>query len=150
MRRLRPDSSVRRRKSRHVARGAVAATLASVLAISGASAAFAVQSTVPAAPNPALAAECAVDFAISLDLSNSVTDELAYGFLALELTAGEAAPDETEDIAVARVPFAEALDLAVGGQIQDSLTVAMLLRAHHMAYRGDLPRDLTRLVLGKP
>ena len=74
MRRLRPDSSVRRRKSRHVARGAVAATLASVLAISGASAAFAVQSTVPAAPNPALAAECAVDFAISLDLSNSVTD----------------------------------------------------------------------------
>ncbi len=52
----------------------MAATLASVLAISGASAAFAVQSTVPAAPNPALAAHCAVDFAISLDLSNSVTD----------------------------------------------------------------------------
>ncbi|ASD23628.1 hypothetical protein B7495_17105 [Cryobacterium sp. LW097] len=52
----------------------MAATLASVLAISGASAAFAVQSAVPAAPNPAMAAQCEVDFAISLDLSNSVTD----------------------------------------------------------------------------
>lgn len=74
MRRLRPDSSARHRNTRHVARGAVAATLASVLAISGASAAFAVQSAVPAAPNPAMAAQCEVDFAISLDLSNSVTD----------------------------------------------------------------------------
>jgi hypothetical protein len=51
----------------------MAATLASVLAVSGTSAAFAVQSTVPAAPNPPLADECTVDFAISLDLSNSVT-----------------------------------------------------------------------------
>lgn len=87
---------------------------------------------------------------LTLQLSNSVTDELAYGYLALDLSAGDAAPDETEDIAIARVPYREALALAVGGQIQDSLTVAMLLRAHHMAYCGDLPRDLSRLVLEKP
>ena len=88
--------------------------------------------------------------ALTLQLSNSVTDELAYGFVALDLSPGEAAPDETEDIAIVRVPFREALDLAVGGQIQDSLTVAMLLRAHHMACSGELPRDLSRLVLGDP
>jgi hypothetical protein len=70
--------------------------------------------------------------------------------VALDLRPGDAAPDETEDIAIVRVPFNEALDLAVGGQIQDSLTVAMLLRAHHMACSGELPRDLSRLVLGKP
>ena len=87
---------------------------------------------------------------LNLQLSNSVTNELAYGFVALDLKPGEAAPDETEDIAVVRVPFAEALDLAVGGQIQDSLTVAMLLRAHHMACSGELPRELSRLMLGKP
>jgi 8-oxo-dGTP pyrophosphatase MutT (NUDIX family) len=87
---------------------------------------------------------------LTLQLSNSVTDELAYGFVALDLSAGEAAPDETEDIAIVRVAFTEALALAVGGQIQDSLTVAMLLRAHHMACSGELPRDLSRLVLGKP
>ncbi len=88
--------------------------------------------------------------ALTLQLSNSVTDELAYGFVALDLKAGAAEPDETEDLAIVRVPFAEALDLAVGGQIQDSLTVAMLLRAHHMACSGELPRDLSRLMLGKP
>ncbi len=87
---------------------------------------------------------------LTLQLSNSVTDELAYGFLAMNLSAGDAAPDETEDIAMVRAPFAEALDLAVTGKIQDSLTVAMLLRAHHMAVTGDLPRDLARLVLGEP
>ena len=87
---------------------------------------------------------------LKMQLSNSLTDEVAYGFLALNLSEGEVSPDETEDIAVARVPFAEALDLAVNGEIQDSLTVAMLLRAHHMAYLGDLPRDLARLVLGEP
>ena len=88
--------------------------------------------------------------ALTLQLSNSVTDELAYGFVALDLSPGESAPDETEDIAIVRVPFREALDLAVGGQIQDSLTVAMLLRAHHMACSGELPRGLSRLVLGDP
>jgi 8-oxo-dGTP pyrophosphatase MutT (NUDIX family) len=87
---------------------------------------------------------------LTLQLSNSVTDELAYGFVALDLSLGEAAPDETEDIAIARVPFGEALDLALRGEIQDSLTVAMLLRAHHMACSGELPRDLNRLVLEKP
>jgi 8-oxo-dGTP pyrophosphatase MutT (NUDIX family) len=87
---------------------------------------------------------------LTLQLSNSVTNEIAYGFLALDLSEGPVAPDETEDIAVVRVPFSEALDLAVSGEIQDSLTVAMLLRAHHMAYRGELPRDLARLVLGEP
>lgn len=87
---------------------------------------------------------------LKMQLSNSVTNEIAYGFLALDLAEGEASPDETEDIAIVRVPFGEALELAVAGEIQDSLTVAMLLRAHHMAYRGDLPRDLARLVLGEP
>ncbi len=87
---------------------------------------------------------------LTLQLSNSVTDELAYGFVALDLKAGEAELDETEDLAVVRVPFVEALGLAVEGKIQDSLTVAMLLRAHHMACSGELPRDLSRLVLGKP
>jgi 8-oxo-dGTP pyrophosphatase MutT (NUDIX family) len=87
---------------------------------------------------------------LTLQLSNSVTDELAYGFVAMDLSSGDAEPDETEDIAIVRVPFGEALALAVGGQIQDSLTVAMLLRAHHMACSGELPRDLSCLVLGKP
>jgi len=85
-----------------------------------------------------------------LQLSNAVTDERGVGFLALGLTQGDAAPDPTEDLAVARAPFAEALAAAVAGHIADALTVAMLLRAHHMAVAGELPAALARLMLERP
>ena len=85
---------------------------------------------------------------LTLELSNSITDEICHGFLAMGLTSTTAAPDETEDLAIARVPFAEALDAAVAGHMPDSLTVALLLRVHHMAVRGELPADLVRRVLG--
>jgi len=83
-------------------------------------------------------------------LSNSVTDERAFGYLALGLSpapVGHAA-DETEAIAVVRVPFREALDAALAGHLQDVLTVAMLLRAYHMAREGLLPPGLARAMLG--
>jgi 8-oxo-dGTP pyrophosphatase MutT (NUDIX family) len=84
---------------------------------------------------------------LKMELSNSITDEFCHGYLALDLTPTATAPDETEDLAMVRVPFAEALDAAVSGHMPDSLTVALLLRVHHMAVRGELPADLARLVL---
>ena len=86
---------------------------------------------------------------LTMELSNSITDEICHGYLALGLTPTATAPDETEDLAIARVPFAEALDAAVSGQMPDSLTVALLLRVHHMAVKGQLPADLARLVLAE-
>jgi hypothetical protein len=56
-------------------------------------------------------------------------------------------PDSTEQLAVQRVPFREALKAAACGRIQDAITVAMLLRVHHMAHEGELSSGLTRLVL---
>ena len=87
---------------------------------------------------------------LRMELSNSVTDELGIGYIALDLspTANAAGPDETEVIRLARRPFREALDLAVSGAMADSLTVAMLLRAYHMAREGELPDELTRSMLG--
>ncbi|KRA59880.1 DNA mismatch repair protein MutT [Caulobacter sp. Root655] len=85
---------------------------------------------------------------LTMELSNSITDEFCHGFLAMGLTPTATAPDETEDLAIARVPFGEALDAAVAGHMPDSLTVALLLRVHHMAVRGELPADLVRRVLG--
>jgi 8-oxo-dGTP pyrophosphatase MutT (NUDIX family) len=82
-----------------------------------------------------------------MELSNSISDEYCHGFLAMDLTPTARAPDETEDLAIARVPFGQALDAAVGGHMPDSLTVALLLRVHHMAVKGELPADLARLVL---
>lgn len=81
-------------------------------------------------------------------LSNSVTDERAIGYLATGLTQSEAEPDETEDLSVVRVPFREALDAALAGHMPDMLTVAMLLRGYHMAQEGALPDALARAMLG--
>lgn len=88
---------------------------------------------------------------LTVQMSNSVTNEVGIGYLATGLSAvAGVAPDDTEDLATVRVPFREALDLAVRGEIQDSLTVAMLLRAHHMAVSGELPRDLARNMIDSP
>jgi 8-oxo-dGTP pyrophosphatase MutT (NUDIX family) len=82
-------------------------------------------------------------------LSNSVSDELCVGFIATGLSQSEAEPDETEALALARVPFAEALEQALCGNIQDIMTVAILLRAYHMAREGALPEPLAKAMLDK-
>lgn len=86
---------------------------------------------------------------LRMQLSNSVTDELAIGYLATDLRQVDAEPqgDETEDIARVRAPFREVLDAAMAGEILDALTVAMLLRAYHMAREGLLPVALARAML---
>ena len=83
-------------------------------------------------------------------LSNSVTDERAIGYVALGLSEAPTGhhKDDTEDLMLQRVPFREALDAALAGHLQDILTVAMLLRAYHMAREGALPGALARLMLG--
>jgi 8-oxo-dGTP pyrophosphatase MutT (NUDIX family) len=86
---------------------------------------------------------------LEAELSNSVTDEIAFGYLALDLTPTEVEPDETEALTLRRVPFVEALDLALSGVIRDVLTVAMLLRAYHMAREGDLPPSLNARLLAR-
>jgi 8-oxo-dGTP pyrophosphatase MutT (NUDIX family) len=83
-------------------------------------------------------------------LSNSVTDERMVGYMALGLSAGQSShqADDTEALAIARVPFREALDAATAGYLPDMLTVAMLLRGYHMAREGSLPGALARAMLG--
>lgn len=83
-------------------------------------------------------------------LSNSVTDERAIGYIALGLSnsADTHEADDTEEIVMVRAPFREVLDAALAGHLQDVLTVAMLLRAYHMAREGALPDHLARAMLG--
>lgn len=84
---------------------------------------------------------------LEFDVSNSVTDERGLGFLALDLSPVPVAPDDTELFAMARVPFKEALSVALAGHMRDLITLAMLLRAHHMAVNGEIRRDLAELML---
>ena len=85
---------------------------------------------------------------LRMQLSNSTSDEAALGWLATDLSPCASAPEATEELAVARVPFGEALHAAVTGRMQDAITVAMLLRLHHMAVTGELDPQLAARVLG--
>jgi hypothetical protein len=85
---------------------------------------------------------------LEMELSNSVTDEVAVCYLALGLEPCDVDPDETEVIEIVRVPFSDLLAAVISGQIRDSMTVATTLRVHHMAREGELAPDLARLMLG--
>jgi 8-oxo-dGTP pyrophosphatase MutT (NUDIX family) len=64
-----------------------------------------------------------------LHTSNSVTDEEGFVFLAEELVAGETAFEETEDLKIKKVPFAEAVRMVMEDEITDSISVAGILKA---------------------
>ena len=87
---------------------------------------------------------------LRVQLSNSVTDELAIGYLAtgLQPSRDGHVADDTEALARARAPFAEVLAAVMAGQILDVLTVAMVLKASHMAQEGSLPSALARAMMG--
>jgi 8-oxo-dGTP pyrophosphatase MutT (NUDIX family) len=61
-------------------------------------------------------------------LSNSVSDEEAFCYLATDLRAGAAEPEETEQLQVRWVPFAEALAMTADGRITDALSVVAIQR----------------------
>lgn len=60
-------------------------------------------------------------------LSNSVTDEISYVYVATQLTQHAPAPEETEQLIVRKMPFEEAYTMAMRGDIKDALTIAALL-----------------------
>ena len=63
-----------------------------------------------------------------LDLSNSVTDEVAILFVARGLRQGEATPEPTESLALRWVRFDEAVEMVRDGRITDVMSVAAILR----------------------
>lgn len=70
---------------------------------------------------------------IRIHTSNSVTDEIGYVFLAEDLSAGERQLEESEaDLKLMKLPFIEALEMVINGDITDSLSVAGILRAARM------------------
>jgi 8-oxo-dGTP pyrophosphatase MutT (NUDIX family) len=73
---------------------------------------------------------------MQLDLSNSVTDERAYIFLATALAFGVPTPDDTEALTVRRLPFDEAYAMVLDGRITDVTSVAAILRYRLMLDRG--------------
>src|SRR5690606_23222768 len=73
---------------------------------------------------------------MTLHTSNSITDEIGFAYVAQQLTRGEQEPEETEDLEIARAPFAEAVAYAADGRITDAMSVAALLKLALERERG--------------
>lgn len=67
-----------------------------------------------------------------LQLSNSATDEVAYLYIAQDLSFTQSQPDEDEQLHVQKVSFDELYERVMKGDIVDSLTVTAVLRAKLM------------------
>ena len=65
---------------------------------------------------------------LKMHTSNSVTDELAYAFIAQDLQFGATEPDDTEILQVRRVALDDAINMAIDGKISDSFTLSALLK----------------------
>lgn len=69
-------------------------------------------------------------------LSNSVSDEEAFYYLATDLVQGEAEPEATEQLERRIVTFDEALRMALAGEITDSLSQIAILHYAAMRFRA--------------
>lgn len=63
-----------------------------------------------------------------LHMSNSITDESGVAYVARDLEQGETEFEETEDLAIRRLPLPDAIDMCLEGEITDAMSVAALYR----------------------
>lgn len=75
---------------------------------------------------------------LEMHTSNSVTDEYGVAYIARQLTQGAAAPEETEDLQVRRLPFQEAYQMVLDGVITDALSAIAILKAEVWLRTGQL------------
>lgn len=71
-------------------------------------------------------------------LSNSVSDELAIIYIAQGLTLGESSPEETEELIVKKLPFEQAYQMVMTGEITDSISVAAMLKTKILIQEGKI------------
>jgi len=69
---------------------------------------------------------------LTMHLSNSVSDEIGYVFLATDLSFGQAMPEETEELEIQKIHIEEAFQMVCEAKITDSLSVAGILRLKTM------------------
>ncbi len=68
------------------------------------------------------------DLILKMHLSNSVSDEVGYVFVARDLSFTQSQPEETEQLEVQKIPFDLLYEKVMEGQITDSLSVAGVLK----------------------
>ena len=65
---------------------------------------------------------------MELDLSNSVTNEQSYVYIAEELTSVPTEHEDSENLTIEKLPFSELYQQVLDGTIRDSISVAAILK----------------------
>jgi ADP-ribose pyrophosphatase len=73
-----------------------------------------------------------------MHLSNSASDEFCILYIAQDLTFGESEPEDDEQLEVRKIHFDDLYKMVNGGEITDSLTVAVVLKAKLMMLEGKI------------
>jgi 8-oxo-dGTP pyrophosphatase MutT (NUDIX family) len=82
-----------------------------------------------------LLADLIEPLACGLQLSNSVSNETAHLFIARQLHQQTPQPDDTEQLAVRRLPLTQAIEMAASGEIRDAMSVIALLLIERSLHR---------------
>ncbi|MEO6851173.1 MAG: NUDIX hydrolase, partial [Mucilaginibacter sp.] len=73
-----------------------------------------------------------------MHLSNSVNDEYCFTYLARGLEQFEPEPEDTEQLTIKKLPFAEVYRMVSEGEITDAITIAVALQVRLMQLEGRL------------
>ena len=84
-----------------------------------------------------------MDPILTMELSNSITDERCVVYLATGLTQGETDMESSEDISLMKISLDAALEAVDAGEIRHALGVATILKLARMRALGKLPRGQT-------
>lgn len=71
-----------------------------------------------------------------IHLSNCISSEIGYFFIAEELTQTQARPDATELLQIKKVPFEECLAMADSGEINDAMSLIGIYRLDRRIRKG--------------
>lgn len=67
---------------------------------------------------------------LEMQLSNSVTDEISYTYVARGVKFVGAQPEEDEVLQIKKLPFRELVNMVMQGKIRDGLSVASILKLY--------------------
>ena len=75
---------------------------------------------------------------LEMQLSNSISDEISYTYIARGLTYVGEQPEEDEKLAIRKVSFEEVYGMVVRGEIRDALSVGSVLKAKILLNEGKI------------
>lgn len=75
---------------------------------------------------------------MDMHLSNSVSDEKGVIYIAKELSYHEPEPEDGEVLQIKKLPFNEACQMVMDGELTDSLTVAGILKTKLLIDKGEI------------